>query len=214
MKEFTDVIFIDPKNTYISKESVIGEGTVIYPNVHLEGECCIGKNCKILPGTFLVNVKISDNCTIISSRITDSVVGEKTEIGPNAHLRAHCIIGNSCRIGNFVEMKNTQFGDFSKCAHLSYLGDAVVGQNVNIGCGVVTANYDGKNKHQTIIGSNSFIGSGAKLIAPIKIEEDCLIAAGSIITKDVEKGDMAIARSYQVNKKGYGYNFIKGEKND
>lgn len=208
------VKYIDKQRTYISSESLIGEGTIIYPDVYLEGNCIIGKNCKILPGTFLVNAVIGDNCTIISSRITDSVIGAGVEIGPNAHLRNHCEIGDFCRVGNFVEMKNTKFGTKSKCAHLTYLGDCIVGEGVNVGCGVVTANYDGKHKYQTIIGNHSFIGSGTKLIAPVHVGQHCLIAAGSTITKDVADGAMAIARTRQENKEGYGYKFIKGEQND
>lgn len=214
MSRFDDVKFINADNTYISDESLIGKDSVIYPNVFLEGKCVIGKNCTIYPGSFLIDAEIGDNSIIISSRISDSFIGSDCQIGPNAHLRNNCTIANKCRIGNFVEMKNTKFGINSKCAHLSYLGDAIIGDNVNIGCGVVTANYDGKNKYQTVIGSNCFIGSGSKLIAPLKIEDYVLIAAGSIITRDVKKGAMAIARNHQINKEDYGYNFIIGEKND
>lgn len=206
------VNFIDIKNTYISKKTTLGKNVTIYPNVYIEGKTVIGDNCIIYPGSFLIDAEIGNNCKVLSSRITDSKLGNDVDIGPNSHLRNNCIIGNNCRIGNFVEMKNTIFSDGSKCAHLTYLGDCVVGKNVNVGCGVVTVNYDGKNKHKTIIHDNCFIGSNVNLIAPIEIGEYAVLAAGSTITKDVESKDMAIARKKEEIKKGYGYKYLKKEK--
>ncbi len=206
------VVFIDKKNTYISKETTIGKGSIIYPNVHIEGKCNIGKGCKILPGSFLVNATIKDETEIISSRITDSEVGNNCIIGPNAHFRMNTVVADECRIGNYVEFKNTIFGYKSRCAHLTYLGDCEVGKDVNVGCGVVTVNYDGTHKHRTIIKDHAFVGSNSNLIAPITIGSYALIAAGSTVNKDVCDGDMAIARSRQEIKKAYGYTYLKKEK--
>ena len=198
------VTLIDPNNTYIDADVEIGEDTTIYPNVTLQGTTKIGKNVTILPGSFLVNAIIEDDVVIDSSRITDSKVGTRTSIGPMSHLRNNCMVGEDCRIGNFVEFKNTQFGNHSKCAHLTYVGDATVGENVNFGCGVVTVNYDGKNKFRTVIKDGAFIGSNCNLIAPVTIGENALLAAGSTITNDVADGDMGIARNRQENRVGYG----------
>lgn len=198
------VTFVDPNNTYVDADVVIGEDSVIYPNVTLQGKTTIGKNVTILPGSFLANATIEDDVVIDSSRITDSVVKARTSIGPMSHLRNNCVIGTDCRIGNFVEFKNTEFGNGSKCAHLTYVGDATVGEKVNFGCGVVTVNYDGKHKFRTTIKDGAFIGSNCNLIAPVTIGENALLAAGSTITSDVADGEMGIARLRQENKAGYG----------
>lgn len=203
------VIFIDIKNTYISDDSVIEPGVILYPNVYIEKKTIIGKGSVIMPGSFITNSKIGENTKVISSTISDSVVGNFVEIGPNAHIRNNCVIKDMCRIGNFVELKNTIFGFKSKVAHLSYLGDSVIGDEVNVGCGVVTVNYDGKDKHKTIIGNKSFIGSNANLIAPIIIGKEAVVAAGSTVNKDVLDGELAISRSIQINKKDYGYKYIR-----
>lgn len=202
MKE--GVTFIDPKLSFVSLNTQLGQDVTIYPNVYCEKRNVIGDRVTLLPNTFLVNATIGNDVKIDASRITDSEVGNEVNVGPYAHLREHCVIADKNRIGNFVEMKKTEFGYDSRCAHLSYLGDSIVGKNVNIGCGVVTVNYDGKNKHRTIIHDNAFIGSNANLIAPIEIGKNAVVAAGSTITKSVEDADMAIARSQQVNKPGYG----------
>ena len=140
------VQFIDPEHVYIDEEVSIGEGTLIYPNVTIAGETKIGKNTKILPNSYLRNAIIGDEVEIDSSKIVESEVMKGSTVGPFAHLRAHSVVHEDCRIGNFVEFKNTDFGQDSKCAHLTYLGDSIIGKNVNIGCGVVTCNYDGKKK--------------------------------------------------------------------
>ena len=133
---------------------------------------------------------------------------KNTTVGPFAHLRNHTVVHENCRIGNFVEFKNCNFGNGSKCAHLTYLGDCEVGEHVNIGCGVVTVNYDGKNKYKTIIGDHAFIGSNVNIIAPVTIGHHALLAAGSTITEDVEDGAMGIARSRQTNKEDYGTKYL------
>lgn len=202
------ITIIDPDSTYIGDDVTIGEDTIIYPNVRIEGKCVIGPGNIIEENTYLNNVSIGEGNHIIASRITDSTVGNNVNIGPNAHLRNGCKIGNNCRIGNYVEMKNTIFGNGSKCAHLTYVGDATVGEKCNFGCGVVTVNYDGKNKFHTEIGNHVFVGSNVNIIAPVKIEDNTVLAAGSTITDDVAAGDMAIARSRQQVKVGYGLKYL------
>ena len=203
-----NVEFIDINRVTIGDEVEIGEGTIIYPNVTLLGKTKIGKNCKILPNCFFENAIIDDEVLIDSSKIMDSEVKKGSTVGPFSHLRMHTIVHEDCRIGNFVEFKNCNFGRKSRCAHLTYLGDCQVGEDVNIGCGVVTCNYDGKVKSKTIIGNHVFVGSNVNLIAPVTIGDDVLLAAGSTITQDVETGAMGIARSRQTNTEDYGNKFF------
>ena len=198
------VQIVDPERTVIGKDVKIGHDVIIHPNVEILGKTVIGDHVEILGGSYLNNAVIKDHVTIDSSKIQDSSVDEYTTIGPMSHLRNNTHVGKHCRIGNFVEFKNTNFGDGSKCAHLTYVGDSDVGKNVNFGCGVVTVNYDGKNKFRTTIKDGAFIGSNVNLIAPVTIGENALLAAGSTITDDVEDGDMGIARNRQSNKEGYG----------
>ncbi len=201
------VSIIDPENTYIDVDVEIGKDTVLYPNVHIQGNTKIGEHVVILPNSFLCNASIGDYVMIDSSKVVDSCVGNHTVVGPMSHLRNHTNIKENVRIGNFVEFKNSSFGKSSKCAHLTYIGDSDVGENVNVGCGVVTVNYDGKHKHRTVIKDGAFIGSNCNIIAPVTIGENALLAAGSTITENVEDGDMGIARARQSNKRGYGAKF-------
>ncbi len=180
------VTFIDPKNAYISSEAVIGRDTVIYPNVTIEGSTEIGSGCEIRPGSRLVNAKVGngveirDNCLI-----TDSEVGSGCVIGPMAHLRGHAVIGDEGRIGNFVEVKKSKLGRGTKASHLTYLGDATIGEETNIGAGTVTCNYDGVRKHETHIGSRVKIGSDTMLVAPVTVGDGAATAAGSVVIDDV-----------------------------
>lgn len=198
------VTIIDPNNTYIDVDVEIGRDTVIYPNVHIQGNTKIGERVEILPNSFLRNAIIGDDVSIDSSKIVESQVDAHTTIGPMSHLRNNTHIHENCRIGNFVEFKNSDFGDGSKCAHLTYIGDSDFGKKINVGCGVVTVNYDGKNKFRTTVKDGAFIGSNCNLIAPVTIGENVLLAAGSTITDSVDDGDMGIARSRQSVKKGFG----------
>lgn len=198
------VTIIDPDSTTIDIEASIGEDTIIYPNVTIQKQSRIGKKCILYPNSFIVNSEIGDETTIDSSRISDSKVGNQVTIGPFAHLRNGTLVMDKNRIGNFVEMKNTTIKEDSRCAHLTYLGDAEVGSKVNLGCGVITVNYDGKNKFKTIIKDGAFIGSNVNLIAPITIGENAVVAAGTTANKDVGDGDMAIGRVRQENKPNYG----------
>ena len=203
------VVMINPNSVYIDSNVEIEPETIIYPNVTIKGYTKIGKGSIILPNCFIDNAIIGDNCTIDSSRITDSEIKDNVSVGPSAHIRMHCVVESKNRIGNFVELKNTKIGYNSRCAHLTYLGDSEIGANVNIGCGVVTVNYDGKNKSKTIVKDGAFVGSNCNLIAPIVIGENALVAAGSTVNKDIPNGDMGIARLKQENIKGYGLTYKK-----
>lgn len=201
------VTIIDPETTYIDVDVVIGQDTIIYPNVHIQGSTTIGSNVTILPNSFLRNALIADDVEIDSSKVVESKIGKGTTLGPMSHLRNNTEICENCRIGNFVEFKNSHFGNGSKCAHLTYIGDSDFGEGINVGCGVVTVNYDGKNKHRTIVKDGAFIGSNCNLIAPVTIGENVVLAAGSTITDSVEAGDMAIARARQSIKPGFGLKY-------
>ncbi|MDU5082391.1 bifunctional UDP-N-acetylglucosamine diphosphorylase/glucosamine-1-phosphate N-acetyltransferase GlmU [uncultured Tissierella sp.] len=203
------VTIINPENTYIEDGVQIGRDTVIYPGVSLEGNTEIGEDCIIRNNSRIINSIIHNEVSIESSTIEDSIVGENTHIGPHAHLRPNSNIGKNVKIGNFVEVKNSTLKDNTKASHLSYIGDADVGYNVNIGCGVVFVNYNGREKFRTIVGDNAFIGSNANLVAPVNVEPWGFVAAGSTITKEVPEGALSIARAEQKNidgwieKKGY-----------
>jgi bifunctional UDP-N-acetylglucosamine pyrophosphorylase/glucosamine-1-phosphate N-acetyltransferase len=197
------VNIIDINNTYIGRDVVIGKETTIEPGCIIKGNTVIGDNCHIGPYCEFNNVTIKDNVEIKFSVISDSIIESGTDIGPYARLRTNCHIRENVHMGNFVEMKNADFGKGSKAAHLTYIGDAKVGENVNIGCGTITVNYDGKNKSLTQIEDNAFIGCNSNLVAPVTIKKDAFIAAGSTITKDVEENAMGIARARQINKEGY-----------
>ncbi|AKL93622.1 UDP-N-acetylglucosamine pyrophosphorylase GluM [Clostridium aceticum] len=197
------VTIIHPSHTYIEKKVQIGRDTIIYPGAVLSGTTMIGEDCVIGGNTRIEDAKIGDAVTIHDSTIIKSTVGEHTTIGPYAYLRPGSNIGKHVKIGDFVEVKNSTIGDYSKASHLAYIGDAEVGAHVNIGCGVVFVNYDGKNKHKAVVHDHAFIGSNSNLIAPVVVEEHGYVASGSTITKSVEKGALAIARSHQQNKAGW-----------
>ena len=197
------VTIIDTNSTYIESDVEIGNDTIIYPGVMLKGNTKIGSNCVIEMNSAIENSIIGDNTEVKNSTIIDSVVGENTTVGPYAYLRPKSNIGNNVKIGDFVEVKNATIEDNSKASHLSYIGDAHVGKDVNIGCGVVFVNYDGKNKFKSIVKDGAFIGSNSNLVAPVIVEKDGYIATGSTITNDVPKGALAIARERQVVKEGW-----------
>lgn len=197
------VTIIDTNSTYIESDVEIGNDTIIYPGVMLKGNTKIGSNCIIEMNSSIENSIIGNNTEVKNSTIIDSVVGENTTVGPYAYLRPKSNIGNNVKIGDFVEVKNATIEDNSKASHLSYIGDAHVGKDVNIGCGVVFVNYDGKNKFKSIVKDGAFIGSNSNLVAPVIVDEDGYIATGSTITKDVPKGALAIARERQVVKEGW-----------
>lgn len=197
------VTIIDPASTYISADTVIGEDTIIYPGTMIYGNSIIGTDCVIGPNSEIIDSEIGNETSIKQSVVHESKIGDSTTVGPFAHIRPATTLGNEVRIGNFVETKKVTFGNGSKASHLSYIGDAEVGQGVNIGCGSITVNYDGKNKFKTIIEDNVFVGCNSNLIAPVTVKKGSYIAAGSTITDEVPEDSLAIARARQVNKEGY-----------
>lgn len=201
MKE--GVTIIDPEHTYIDNDVIIGQDTIIYPGTIIKGKTIIGSECEIGPNSEIHDCKIGDRTKIKQSVASNSEIGSDVNIGPFAHIRPETSIGNEVKIGNFVELKKSQFGDRSKASHLSYIGDAQVGTDVNIGCGSITVNYDGKNKHLTKIEDGAFIGCNSNLVAPLTIGKGAYVAAGSTITTDVPGEALSIARARQVNKEDY-----------
>lgn len=205
------VTIIDPTSTYIGYDVQIGEDCTLYPNSYLTGKTTIGNHTTIMMNCYLENATIGNHDVIDNARIVDSVVKDNCTVGPFVHLRMQTVVENDNRIGNFVEFKNTHFGVDSRCAHLTYLGDSEIGSKVNIGCGVVTVNYDGKNKYRTKIDDGAFIGSNCNLIAPVRIGSKAVTAAGSTIYQDVNDGEMAFARSRQENKPEKGVLYLNKE---
>lgn len=197
------VSFIDPDTAYIDAGVKIGNDTVIEGNVVIEGNTEIGSDCYITNGSRIVDSKIGNHVTITSSTLQEAEMDDNTDIGPNSHLRPKAVIRKGAHIGNFVEIKKAEIGENSKVGHLTYVGDATLGKDINVGCGTIFSNYDGVKKFHTNVGDHSFIGAGSTLIAPINVADHTFIAADSTITKDVDKYDMAIARGRQVNKPDY-----------
>jgi len=197
------VILIDPATTYIDDEVKIGKDTVIYPNVTIQKNTEIGENCEILSGTRIIDSKILNNVRIENSVIEESIIENGVTIGPFAHLRPKSHLKENVHIGNFVETKKSTLEKGVKAGHLTYLGDAHVGEKTNIGAGTITCNYDGKNKFKTEIGENVFIGSDTMLVAPVNVGANALVGAGSVITKDVPNNSLAVSRSKQIIKEGW-----------
>ncbi|MEI5909622.1 bifunctional UDP-N-acetylglucosamine diphosphorylase/glucosamine-1-phosphate N-acetyltransferase GlmU [Bacillus spongiae] len=197
------VTIIDPNNTYIGPDVKIGRDTIIYPNTTISGECVIGEDCQIGPGTEINHSLIENETVIQQSVVRYSKIGNNVVIGPFAHIRPDSVINNKAKIGNFVEIKKSIIGQGSKASHLSYIGDAEVGSNVNLGCGSITVNYDGKQKYLTKIEDDVFVGCNSNLVAPVTISKGAYVAAGSTITEDVPEEALSIARSRQVNKNNY-----------
>ncbi|MFC6322749.1 bifunctional UDP-N-acetylglucosamine diphosphorylase/glucosamine-1-phosphate N-acetyltransferase GlmU [Companilactobacillus baiquanensis] len=197
------VTLVDPDNTYIDYGVEIGNDTVVEPNVKIFGQTKIGSDCLIGSGSRLENATIEDNVKIISSTVESATMHEGSDIGPNSHLRPKAEIGKDVHIGNFCEVKNAVIGDRTKVGHLSYVGDATLGTDINVGCGVVFVNYDGVKKWHSNIGDHSFIGSNSNIVAPVEMADHSFIAAGSTITSDIPKHAMAIARQRQTNKEDF-----------
>ena len=197
------VAMINPETITIGHNVVIEENVTIHPNTYITGNSVIHKNATVGPNTEIHNSTIGESVSCKHSLVYNSTIQEFTTVGPFAHLRDGANIGPHNRIGNFVEIKKSSTGENTKASHLAYIGDAEIGSQVNFGCGAITVNYDGKNKYKTIIGDNVFVGCNVNLIAPIEIQDDSFIAAGSTLNKNVPKGSLAIARAYQVNKENY-----------
>ena len=201
------------KNNCYLKNCIIGKNCVIENGCYLE-DCKIDSNVIVKHNCLLKNAKIDNNTTILSSNISDSVIGKETLIGPYARIRENANIGNFVKIGNFVEIKNSSINDETKISHLAYVGDAIVGKKCNIGCGVVFVNYNGKIKQKTIVKDNSFIGCNCNLIAPVTIEQNTYVCAGTTVTSNVEEFDFVIGRNKQENKKGLAKKYLKEIVND
>lgn len=197
------VEFVDINTAYIDESVEIGEGTLIGPCVTLEGKTVIGKNCRIYQNTRIKDSVIDDGVEITSSVVLESSIGEKTKVGPFAYLRPNSRIGKECKVGDFVEVKNSTFGDGTKASHLTYIGDSDVGNNVNMGCGVVFVNYDGTNKYRCTVGDGAFIGCNSNLISPVTVESGAYVAAGSTVTDNVPEDALCIARARQTNIDGW-----------
>lgn len=193
------VTIIDPEHTYIEAGIKIGQDTILYPGVHLEGQTSIGANCQIGPDSKLVNAKVADYSEIKYSYLLEATVGEKCSVGPFSYLRPGTVLAKGVKVGDFVEVKNSYVGEGSKIPHLSYVGDSSLGKEVNIGAGTITCNYDGKKKFPTYIGDGAFVGSNTNLVAPITVGAGAYIGAGSTVTKDIPAGALAVARGKQKN---------------
>lgn len=192
------VTIIDPYTTYIDGDVDIEQDTIVKPNTFIEGRVTIGSDCVIGPNAVVADSRIANNVTIRYSYVDGAEIGNNVKIGPFAHIRPNTVLKENVKVGNFSEIKKSVIDTNSKVNHLSYIGDATIGKNVNVGAGTITCNYDGKNKHQTILEDDVFVGSNVNLVAPVKIEKGVVIGAGSTITKNVESGKLAIARAKQI----------------
>lgn len=204
-KKFMDegVTIIDPESTYIEPDVSIGIDTIIYPGSIIQGKTVIGEDCVIGPNARIDSAKIGNDVSIESSVILESEIGSNTTVGPFAYIRPNSKIGSHIKIGDFVEVKNSTIGNNTKVSHLTYIGDADVGENVNFGCGTVVVNYDGHKKHRTVIEDEAFIGCNTNLVSPVTIHKEAFIAAGSTITENVPARALGIARARQVNKENW-----------
>ena len=199
----------DKKSVSIDEQVKLGNNVVIHENVVIKGDSEIGDNVEIMGCTYIIDSKIGKNSKIAASFIEQSDVGESNNVGPFSRLRPNSKTGKNVRIGNFVEIKNSNLGDGCKVAHLAYVGDADVGKNVNIGCGVIFVNYDGRQKHRIRVCDNAFIGSNCNLIAPLTIAEKSYICAGTTVTESTDKEDFVIGRSRPTIKPGRGGKYLK-----
>lgn len=197
------VVFASVDGVVISPMAVIGKGTEIHGNVEIRGKSDIGEYCVIGPSSVVSNSKIGDGSKVISSHVYDSTLDAGASVGPFAHVKVGSRIATGTRIGAFVEVKNSDIGENTAALHLTYIGDSTVGSRVNFGCGTITCNYDGKNKHRTTIGNNVFIGCNTNLVAPVTLADGSFTAAGSTITDDLPAGSLGIARAQQTTKEGW-----------
>lgn len=197
------VTILSPETTYISPETEIGKDTLIYPGCFLEGGVKIGCGCVIGPNTRIVSSAVGDRSETAYSTILGSTLGTDTHVGPYAYIRPGSCIGDEVKVGDFVEVKNSKIGNKTKMAHLTYVGDADVGERINFGCGTVIVNYDGVSKHRTTIEDDAFIGCNVNLVSPVRVDKGAFVAAGSTITQNVPADSLAVARARQVNKEGW-----------
>ncbi len=213
LREYADrgVRFVSFDGVVIAPDAVIGEGTLIHPGVEIRRGCTVGRGCVLSSGTVLEDSTVGDGCHINSTQIYSSVLEDGVKIGPFSHVRPGTRLRAGVKVGDFVEFKNADVGRDTKVAHLTYVGDADVGERVNFGCGTVISNYDGKKKYRTVIGSDAFIGCNTNLVAPVTVEDGAYTAAGSTITGTVPAGALAVARARQVNIPGWVERKFGGE---
>ena len=204
-----DFIIKDEKSVFIDDDVVIGENVIIYENNRIERGSIIEDNVTIYPNCFISNSKIGKGSKVYSSMVENSEVGECCMIGPYAHLRPKSKLGNFVKMGNFCETKNVTIGNYTKLSHLAYIGDAVIGENCNIGCGVIFVNYNGKIKSTSILGDNVFVGSNVNIIAPVNIENGAYICAGTTIDKNIKGNSFVIGRVRQEEKENRASDYIK-----
>ncbi|WP_127715112.1 bifunctional UDP-N-acetylglucosamine diphosphorylase/glucosamine-1-phosphate N-acetyltransferase GlmU [Halobacteriovorax sp. HLS] len=205
------VRFIDSRHTYIDTEN-IGAGSVIYPNVHIDHKSCIGEGVTLEAGSIIIDSTIEDEVILKAySHLEGAILRKSSVVGPYARMRPGADIGSESKIGNFVEIKKSVLSRGVKVSHLSYVGDAEIGDQTNIGCGFITCNYDGANKHKTEIGENCFIGSDSQTVAPVKIGDNCFVASSSTITNNMPDGSFAISRTKQSTKEGMAKRFLKSK---
>lgn len=199
------VIILDPENTYIEDGVKVGASTMIYPNVFLKGRTTVGSFCVIEPGCFILDSELAEHVEVKANSYLESAkVGSGCAVGPFARLRPETVLEQDCKIGNFVELKKAKLGKGVKASHLSYLGDAEIGEDTNVGCGTITCNYAAdRKKYKTVIGKNVFVGSDSQFVAPITVGDNAVIGSGSTITKDVPSGALAVARGKQFTKENY-----------
>ncbi len=200
------------KESFVDDTVTVGKNVEIQPFAVVKGNCVLRDGCVVGSFSYLENAEIGENTVVKSSRICNSTVGKNCTVGPNAHLRENAVVGDGCRVGNFVEVKNSKLEDNVKASHLSYVGDAQVGEGTNIGCGVVFVNFDGKTKHRTTVGKNCFIGCNANLVAPLKMGENCFVACGTTVDKDVPNGAFVIGRSRLTEKEGRAFSYLPQKK--
>ncbi len=197
------VTVVDPETTYVDATVTVDNDALLYPGTIIEGNTRIGSFSIVGPNTRIVNSSVGENCQLQYSVILDSEIGPNCTVGPFAYIRPGTKLGTGVKVGDFVEVKKSTIGDNTKIPHLTYIGDALIGQKVNIGAGTITCNYDGKHKYVTEIGDHVFVGSNSNLVAPVKVGSEAFIAAGSTITEDVPSGALAVARERQINKEGW-----------
>ena len=197
------VTFIDPAQAWIGPDATIGRDTVVWPQTHLIGTCSVGESCQLGPNTRLTNTRAGNGCVIDETIAVDAVLENDVECGPRAYLRPGTHMLDGSKAGTHVEIKKSTIGEGSKVPHLSYIGDTTMGAGVNVGAGSITCNYDGKNKHATVIGDRTFIGSDTMMVAPVRIGSDAITGAGGTITKDVPDGALALERTDQRVLEGY-----------
>ena len=206
------VQMMDSSAVYVETTVIVGEGTILLPGTILRGSTVVGSHCEIGPNTMLVDCIVGNHVTINSSQCNESTIDDGTTVGPFAYIRPHCHVGANVKVGDFVELKNSNVGAGTKISHLTYVGDADVGEGVNFGCGTVIVNYDGLKKHRTTIGDNAFIGCNTNLVSPVIVGAGAYTAAGSTITKDVTADALALARAQQTEKLGWAVGRTKHNK--